>query len=196
MRFQVRFRVRTLMILVLVVGLIAGSVVQIVRTRRTPYVPHGGGGGGNIWATEGGGVEIELSRWYFGADETASPIRWAVSITRADDWPPGVTPRSPLDFPTSGEPACDVPPRLFEAEYGTPSAPDPGKTIPGFSLPPTLTVFRGDLRKSLPLKLAPGSYYVTVLYRDGLKVRNKAGKIVDRGNIAPGGSYSQRVDVK
>jgi hypothetical protein len=32
-----RFRVRTLMILVLVVGLVTGVAVQIVRTRRTPF---------------------------------------------------------------------------------------------------------------------------------------------------------------
>jgi hypothetical protein len=73
---------------------------------------------------------------------------------------------------------------VCQEDYGTLSKLDPDGVT-----------YRCSLHKTLPLHLAPGAYGVYVETSDGLKVRDKAGKIVDRG-MFPSGSSSQRVEVE
>jgi hypothetical protein len=193
-----------MMLLVLAVGLVAGLAVQIVRTRRTPrvFVPHGGGGGGDIKGTDDGGVEIDQTNWFFGEHETARPIRWVVFINRVPD---GQDDRAFFQmmearwkrtlFKINVDPASTV----FEAVYGTPSVPRDGKLWAQFAttfpakIPATCKAFQATLHKTLPLKLPPGVYYISVVARDGLKIRDKTGKIVDRDMFGGGGSSTSRV---
>jgi hypothetical protein len=184
------------MILVLVIGLAAGSAVQIVRTRRTPFVPHGGGGGGGVWVTSDGGVEINVYRTFWGADETASPTRWTVFINRL---PAGQKDQAFLDTMEArwnrmlNKANVDPASTVFEGAYGTPSKPDADQAAVPHPLPPGLPVFRATLRKTLPLKLTRGVYYISVVAKDGLQIRDKTGKIVDRGKFGGCSSTSRIV---
>lgn len=188
MRF--RFRVRALMLLVAAVGLVAGVAVHRSRWYRQPrsHDDHGGGISGYATLTADG-LTVEACSYYFGRTAAACPIRWKVLVFR------------------DGE-------TVFEQEYGTLSEVEPGgidslqRHHVGMNSRSTITydrligqrspgvIYRSDLRETLKLQLRPGTYYVDVEARDGLKVRDKTGKIVNRNMVLGSvGSVCQQVNV-
>jgi hypothetical protein len=174
------------MILVLAAGLACGLAVHVARRYRKPSEPRGGGiskpseprGGGISGSTMATADELRLdhSLWYYGRTAAARPIRWHLTITRIGETKP-----------------------LFQDDFGTLSQLDPDPAGPSFMLKKHWskidwrTFYRSNLQKTLPLKLPPGSYWVEVEARDGLKVRDKTGKIVDRGEPMGGSSGSRIV---
>jgi hypothetical protein len=136
-----RFRVRTMLVLVLVAGLIAWRVTYRPRVHRGI-----GGGGGAVWANDDGDVELDIFNMHCGTDAAAWPIRWTVTVARIGQAEP-----------------------FYREEFGRPSVEEPGGMV-----------FTSVVRKTLRLKLERGDYWVSTEARDGLKVRDAAGKIVAR----------------